>query len=183
MRPARWTLLLRMCQRISWPPSRLSPTWLKVVTPSSSTFLQSARKKLVQPFIEISPFFGDLFEEMPSKPRYHKESSLGSGFIINKDGYIITNDHVVRDAESIQVKLSNEAIYDAKIVGSDPKSDIAVIKISAKEPLPIAVLGDSDKLQVGQWAIAIGNPFGLDRTVTVGVVSGNRSLEHGDRDL
>ena len=144
---------------------------VKVVTPSVVNISTVSKKKLVQPFIEISPFFGDLFEEMPSKPRYHKESSLGSGFIINKDGYIITNDHVVRDAESIQVKLSNEVIYDAKIVGSDPKSDIAVIKISAKEPLPIAVLGDSDKLQVGQWAIAIGNPFGLDRTVTVGVVS------------
>ena len=144
---------------------------VKVVTPSVVNISTVSKKKLVQPFIEISPFFGDLFEEMPSRPRYRKESSLGSGFIINKDGYIITNDHVVRDAESIQVKLSNETIYDAKIVGSDPKSDIAVIKINAKEPLPVAVLGDSDKLQVGQWAIAIGNPFGLDRTVTVGVVS------------
>jgi len=144
---------------------------VKVVTPSVVNISTVSKKKLVQPFIEISPFFGDLFEEMPSKPRYRKESSLGSGFIINKDGYIITNDHVVRDAESIQVKLSNETIYDARIIGSDPKSDIAVIKISAKEPLPVAVLGDSDKLQVGQWAIAIGNPFGLDRTVTVGVVS------------
>jgi Do/DeqQ family serine protease len=119
----------------------------------------------------MAPFFGDLFEEMPSRPRYRKETSLGSGFIINKDGYIITNDHVVRDADSIQVKLSNESVYEAKIVGSDPKTDIAVIKITVKEPLPVAVLGDSDKLQVGQWAIAIGNPFGLDRTVTVGVVS------------
>src|SRR6185369_1073484 len=144
---------------------------VKVVTPSVVNISTISKKKLVQPFIEISPFFGDLFEEMPSRPRYRKESSLGSGIIINKDGYIITNDHVVRDAESIQVKLSNESIYDAKVVGSDPKSDIAVIRINSKEPLPVAVLGDSDKLQVGQWAIAIGNPFGLDRTVTVGVVS------------
>ena len=144
---------------------------VKVVTPSVVNISTISKKKLVQPFFEVAPFFGDLFEEMPSRPRYRKESSLGSGFIINKDGYIITNDHVVRDAESIQVKLSNESIYDAKVVGSDPKSDIAVIKINSKEPLPVAVLGDSDKLQVGQWAIAIGNPFGLDRTVTVGVVS------------
>ena len=144
---------------------------VKVVTPSVVNISTISKKKVVQPFIEIAPFFGDLFEEMPSKPRYRKESSLGSGFIINKDGYIITNDHVVRDAESIQVKLSNETIYDAKVVGSDPKSDIAVIRINSKEPLPVAVLGDSDKLLVGQWAIAIGNPFGLDRTVTVGVVS------------
>ncbi len=144
---------------------------VKVVTPSVVNISTISKKKVVQPFIEISPFFGDLFEEMPSRPRYRKESSLGSGIIINRDGYIITNDHVVRDAESIQVKLSNESVYDAKVVGSDPKSDIAVIRINSKEPLPVAVLGDSDKLQVGQWAIAIGNPFGLDRTVTVGVVS------------
>ncbi|NVO00782.1 MAG: DegQ family serine endoprotease [Geobacteraceae bacterium] len=144
---------------------------VKVVTPSVVNISTISKKKAVQPFLEISPFFGDLFEEPATRPHYRKESSLGSGFIINRDGYIITNDHVVRDAESIQVKLSNETIYDAKIVGSDPKSDIAVIKINAKEPLPVAVLGDSDKLQVGQWAIAIGNPFGLDRTVTVGVVS------------
>jgi Do/DeqQ family serine protease len=144
---------------------------VKVVTPSVVNISTVSKKKVIQPFFEMSPFFGDLFEEMPSRPRYRKESSLGSGFIINKDGYIITNDHVVQDAESIQVKLSNETIYDAKVVGSDPKSDIAVIRINAKEPLPVAVLGDSDKLQVGQWAIAIGNPFGLDRTVTVGVVS------------
>lgn len=144
---------------------------VKVVTPAVVNISTVSRKKAVQPFFEFSPFFGELFDEAPSRPRYRKESSLGSGFIINRDGYIITNDHVVRDAESIQVKLSNENIYDAKIVGSDPKSDIAVIRINSKEPLPVAVLGDSDKLQVGQWAIAIGNPFGLDRTVTVGVVS------------
>jgi len=144
---------------------------VKVVTPAVVNISTVSKKKVIQPFFEMSPFFGDLFEEAPSRPRYRKESSLGSGFIINKDGYIITNDHVVRDAESIQVKLSNESIYDARVVGSDPKSDIAVIKINSKEPLPVAVLGDSDKLAVGQWAIAIGNPFGLDRTVTVGVVS------------
>ncbi|HZV81406.1 MAG TPA: DegQ family serine endoprotease [Geobacteraceae bacterium] len=144
---------------------------VKVVTPSVVNISTVSKKRVVDPFFELSPFFGDMFEDVPTKPRYRKESSLGSGFIINKDGYIITNSHVVKDADSIQVKLSNESIHDAKIVGVDPKTDIAVIKINAREPLPVAVLGDSDKLQVGQWAIAIGNPFGLDRTVTVGVVS------------
>ena len=144
---------------------------VKVVTPAVVNISTVSKKRVVDPFFELSPFFGDLFEDAPSRPRYRKEASLGSGFIINKDGYIITNSHVVKDADSIQVKLSNEAVYDAKIVGVDQKTDIAVIRINAKEPLPTAVLGDSDKLQVGQWAIAIGNPFGLDRTVTVGVVS------------
>jgi serine protease Do len=143
---------------------------VQVVTPAVVNISTISRKK-VQPFYEFSPFFGDLFEEQPNHPRYKRETSLGSGFIVNKEGYIITNDHVVRDAESIQVKLSNENVYDGKVVGRDPKTDIAVLKINAKEQLPVAVLGDSDNLQVGQWAIAIGNPFGLDRTVTVGVIS------------
>ncbi len=143
---------------------------VKVVTPSVVNISTVSKKKLVQPFFEISPFFDDFFGGRP-QPRYRRETSLGSGVIINKEGYILTNDHVVKDAESIRVKLSNEKVYDGRVVGEDPKTDLAVVKINAKEELPTAVLGDSDKLQVGQWAIAIGNPFGLDRTVTVGVIS------------
>jgi serine protease Do len=143
---------------------------VKTVTPSVVNISTVSKKKLVQPFFELSPFFGDFFG-MQQQPRYRRETSLGSGFIINKDGYILTNDHVVKDAESVQVKLSNEKVYTGKVVGEDSKTDLAVIKIDARETLPTAVLGDSDKLQVGQWAVAIGNPFGLDRTVTVGVIS------------
>ena len=144
---------------------------VKSVTPSVVNISTIGKKKLVRPFFESSPFFEDFFGEKGEHPQYRREHSLGSGFIINKDGFIVTNDHVVRDAETIQVKLSNENVYVGKVIGSDPKTDIAVIKINAKEPLPAAVFGDSNKLQVGQWAVAIGNPFGLDRTVTVGVVS------------
>jgi serine protease Do len=144
---------------------------VKTVTPSVVNISTVGKKKLVRPFFESSPFFEDFFGERGGRPQYRREHSLGSGFIINKEGFIVTNDHVVRDAESIQVKLSNESVYSGKVIGSDPKTDIAVIKINAKEPLPAAVFGDSSKLQVGQWAVAIGNPFGLDRTVTVGVVS------------
>ena len=146
-------------------------TLAKNVTPSVVNISTIGKKKLVRPFFESSPFFEDFFGEKGGHPEYRREHSLGSGFIINKDGFIVTNDHVVRDAETIQVKLSNESVYIGKVIGSDPKTDIAVIKINAKEPLPAVVLGDSSKLQVGQWAVAIGNPFGLDRTVTVGVVS------------
>jgi len=144
---------------------------VKTVTPSVVNISTIGKRKLVRPFFESSPLFEDFFGERGGRPQYRREHSLGSGFIVNKDGYIVTNDHVVRDAETIQVKLSNESVYSGKVIGSDPKTDIAVIKINAKEPLPAAVFGDSNKLQVGQWAIAIGNPFGLDRTVTVGVVS------------
>ena len=136
------------------------------VTPCVVNISTVSRKKVVQPFLEMSPFFEDFF----SGPQYRRDKSLGSGFIISKDGYIVTNDHVVRDAESVQVKLSNDKVYDARVIGSDPKTDIAVIKIKAAD-LPVAVLGDSENLEVGQWAIAIGNPFGLERSMTVGVVS------------
>ena len=138
----------------------------KKVTPSVVNISTISRKKIVQPFFETNPFFEDFF----GAPQTRRDKSLGSGFLISKDGYIVTNDHVVRDAESIQVKLSNDKVYDAKVVGGDQKTDIAVIKINAAD-LPVTVLGDSDKLEVGQWAIAIGNPFGLDRTMTVGVIS------------
>ncbi len=138
----------------------------KKVTPSVVNISTVSRKKIVQPFFETNP----LFEEFFGGPQTRRDKSLGSGFLISADGYIVTNDHVVRDAESIQVKLSNDKVYDAKVVGGDQKTDIAVIKITATD-LPTAVLGDSDKLEVGQWAIAIGNPFGLDRTMTVGVIS------------
>ncbi len=141
-------------------------TVAKKVTPSVVNISTISKKKSVPPFFENSPFFDDFFGGRQSR----RDRSLGSGFIISKDGIIVTNDHVVRDAESIQVKLSNDKVYDARIIGGDRKTDIAVIKINATD-LPVSVLGDSDKLEVGQWAIAIGNPFGLDRTMTVGVVS------------
>lgn len=144
---------------------------VKNVTPSVVNISTVGKRKLVRPFFESSPFFEEFFGEQSGRPQYRREHSLGSGFIINNEGFIVTNDHVVRDAETIQVKLSNESVYTGKVIGSDPKTDIAVIKIDSKEPLTAAVFGDSNKLQVGQWAVAIGNPFGLDRTVTVGVIS------------
>lgn len=136
------------------------------VTPCVVNISTVSRKKVAQPLFEMSPFFEDFF----GAPQFKRDKSLGSGFIISKDGYIVTNDHVVRDAESVQVKLSNDKVYDAKVIGGDQKTDIAVIKINASD-LPVVVLGDSEKLEVGQWAIAIGNPFGLERSMTVGVIS------------
>jgi len=138
----------------------------KKVTPCVVNISTISKKKIVQPFFEMNPFFADFF----GAPQTRRDKSLGSGFILSRDGYIVTNDHVVRDAESVQVKLSNDKVYDARVVGGDQKTDIAVIKINAAD-LPVAVLGDSEKLEVGQWAIAIGNPFGLERSMTVGVVS------------
>ena len=124
-------------------------------------------------------FFGDLFRNLPQE---RKAQSLGSGFIISEDGYILTNEHVVMGAEEIKVKLSNQRVYDGKVVGIDPSTDVAVLKIEPDDSLAAAVLGDSDALQVGQWALAIGNPFGLDRTLTVGVISATGRANVGIED-
>jgi len=112
-------------------------------------------------------FFGPHFRQ---KPRKFKQRGQGSGFIISHDGYILTNNHVIGDADTISVKLADGRKFKAKVIGKDPQSDVAVIKIKAKD-LPVLPLGDSDKIQVGEFVIAIGNPFGLTQTVTVGVVS------------
>ncbi len=114
-------------------------------------------------------FFDKFFEGNPGME--HKQHSLGSGFVINKDGYIITNNHVVQEAEEIVVRFSDEHKYPAKIIGTDAKTDIAVIKVKTDKPLKFVSLGDSDKLDTGDWVVAIGNPFGFDHTVTAGIVS------------
>ena len=124
---------------------------------------------------DMPDFFGDDFFRRffgdRNQQREFKQRSLGSGFIIDKEGYIITNNHVVEQANEIKVKLSNEKEYDAKVIGTDPKTDLALIKIKTAGELPVARLGDSDKLEVGEWVVAIGNPFGLEQTVTTGIIS------------
>ncbi len=122
-------------------------------------------------------FFGPQFRQQQQQrqqqqPKERKEirRGQGSGFIITSDGYILTNNHVVKDANKITVKLSDERELTAKVIGTDPETDVAVIKVDAKN-LPVVELGDSDKLKVGEWVLAIGNPFGLSHTVTAGIVS------------
>jgi len=124
------------------------------------------------PFGKQDPF-NDFFDKFLGNElqRDFKQRSLGSGFIIDKEGYIVTNNHVVEDADKIKVKLKNGKEFDAEIVGRDPNTDIALIKIKSKNNLPVVKLGDSDALQVGQWVVAIGSPFGLEHTVTAGIVS------------
>ncbi len=122
----------------------------------------------VHPFFN-DPAFRDFFGEMPKQER--KRTGLGSGFIINKSGFIVTNDHVVRQVDKITVKLQNNESYSAKLVGSDPISDIALLKIDGAKNLKSVHMGDSDAIQVGDFGIAIGNPFGLKSTFTLGVIS------------
>ncbi len=125
-------------------------------------------------------FFGDEFRFF-ERPREHRQSGLGSGVIVDKDGYILTNYHVIKDADEIKVKLSDKREFDGKVIGSDPKTDIAVIKIQA-DKLPVIRWGDSDKLKVGEIILAIGNPFGLTQTVTSGIISATGRANVGIAD-
>jgi serine protease Do len=129
--------------------------------------------------------FGEFWQRFfggPLPRGQQKQRSLGSGFIIGQDGLILTNYHVVDDAEKITVGLSDGREFTGKVVGKDPKTDIALVKINAQN-LPVAPLGDSDRLQVGEWVMAIGNPFGLDNTVTSGIVSAkDRQIGEGPYD-
>jgi serine protease Do len=124
------------------------------------------------PFGDDSPFgdfFGPFFQGNPSPaPR---QRGVGSGFIMSRDGYIVTNNHVVEDANQIKVKLANGKEYDGKVVGRDPKTDLALVKIDGAGDLHALPMGNSDDLKVGSWVVAVGSPFGLEQTVTAGIVS------------
>jgi len=118
------------------------------------------------PFKEFfERYFGDDMQ------REFKQPSLGSGFIIDESGFVVTNNHVIEDADQIKVKLKDEREFDAKIVGRDPNTDLALLKIASGQNLPTITMGDSDALKVGEWVVAIGSPFGLEHTVTAGIVS------------
>jgi len=129
----------------------------------------------------IDPFSDDFFDRFffrfrspreYTPQRKHKETRpvQGSGFIISSDGYILTNNHMVEEAEKVEIELADERKFNAEVIGTDPESDVALIKIDAKD-LPYLELADSDTLEVGEWVLAIGNPFGLSHTVTAGIVS------------
>jgi serine protease Do len=126
----------------------------------------------------IPPMFREFFERgMPQQPDRRREAqSLGSGFIISEDGYVLTNNHVVADADEIMVRLPDRSELQAKLVGADPRSDVALLKIEG-DGLPTVKMGSSEALKAGEWVVAIGSPFGFDHTVTAGVVSATgRSL-------
>ncbi|MGE5254665.1 MAG: DegQ family serine endoprotease [Planctomycetaceae bacterium] len=163
-------LFVELTRRVK--PGVVNISTKKVVKGGGRVFRQfsppSRERDLFRDFFG-EEFFDRFFGEIPQ--RDFVQRSLGSGFIIDKDGYIITNNHVIEGASEIRVRLSTEKEYDAEIVGRDPKTDLALIKIKSRNDLPVVELGDSDKVEIGEWVMAIGNPFGLSHTVTVGIVS------------
>lgn len=149
----------------------VSPAVVHIVT----TYEAKERQRM-----QSSPF-GDMFEEFFGVPRGRGQSqpsrASGSGVIISTDGYIVTNNHVVEGADKIEVKLTDKRVFEAKLIGRDPNTDLALLKVSASDPLPIVKLGNSDDVNIGEWVLAVGYPLGLESTVTAGIVSAKgRSL-------
>lgn len=133
---------------------------------------QSPGGQMPMPFggTPFEDLFRDFFEQMPQQ-QMRPAQSLGSGVIISADGYVVTNHHVVKQADDIVVRLSDESEFAAELVGADSKNDLALLKIDAPQRFAYVNLGDSDSVKVGQWVVAIGNPFGLGGTVTTGIIS------------
>lgn len=154
---------------------KLSPA---VVNISSESYVETGRRGVVPPGFER---FQDELERFFGRPRGEDEDegeveerpvrSLGSGFIIDPDGYIVTNFHVIKGAEDVRVTLPNNKELRAEVIGGDEATDLALIKVESEEPLPHVTFGDSDAMRVGDWVLAIGNPFGLSNTVTAGILS------------
>ena len=122
------------------------------------------------PFYEFFRRFGQIPRPRGAPDREFDQQSVGSGFIISNDGYLITNAHVVDGADEVTVKLTDKREYKAKVIGADKRTDVALLKIEAKD-LPKVTIGDPEKLKVGEWVVAIGKPFGLESTMTAGIVS------------
>jgi len=134
------------------------------------------------PFVRGDPFFDEFFRRFMN-PRPSQTQSLGTGVIINSAGYVLTNEHVLSGATQIRVSLADGRTFEAELVGGDPASDLAVVLLHADGPLPAPKLGDSDAVMIGETVVAIGNPFGLNHTVTTGVLSAvNRSIRGDGRE-
>jgi serine protease Do len=162
---------------------QLSPSVVNISTASVS---KGGSQSFKSPYgergeVPFDDFFKKFFGDSPQKE--FKRRGLGSGFIFSEDGYIITNNHVVERATDIKVILQNGDSYVAQIIGTDPKTDLALLKIEPKTKLPAVRFGNSDRLEIGDWVLAIGNPFGLGHTVTAGIISAKgRSLGLGSYD-
>ncbi len=147
-------------------------TAAEAVTPTvvhiRTTMTRTVRQQQVPDIFR--EFFGDEFGGQQRQPRRQQGQASGSGVIISKDGYIVTNNHVVQDADEVEVIMTDKRSFKAKVIGTDPLTDLAVIKVEATN-LPAITLGDSDGLKLGEWVLAVGYPLDLESTVTAGIVS------------
>ena len=152
-----------------------SPAVVNVSSIQKQTTARPFNRRGIPQDSPLNEFFKHFLEEGNGRPLQDAQS-LGSGFIISKDGYIVTNHHVVANADEIVVRLSDKRELPAKIIGSDPASDVALLKVNASQ-LPVVNIGSSEQAEVGSWVLAIGSPFGFDHSVTAGIISAKgRSL-------
>ncbi len=162
---------------------RLSPA---VVNISTTQRVKVSGREFMPQFPPGSPFedfFRDYFDQQRRNGRTRRITSLGSGFVVDAKGIVVTNNHVIADADEIMVRFANGKEYEAEILGRDSRTDVAVLKIETDEDLPYIEFGDSDSARVGDWVLAIGNPFGLGGTVTAGIISArNRNINSGPYD-
>ena len=162
---------------------KLSPA---VVNISTKQVVKSPHLNEMPQFPPGSPFedlFRDFFDQQQGQQRSRRVTSLGSGFIIDAEGIIVTNNHVIAQADEITVNLSDGSQLPAELIGRDPKTDLAVLKVKSDKPLPFVNFGRSDKIRVGDWVLAIGNPFGLGGSVSAGIISAeNRNINSGPYD-
>ena len=169
---------------------KVSPAVVNIASTQEIDSPQGAMPGIPFNFPEGSPFeeffkrFGEQFgDNGHSRPAPRRATGLGSGFIIDESGYVVTNNHVIDNASEVTIRLSDESVYPAEVVGTDPQTDLALLKIDANKPLPALTLGDSDTAEVGDWVMAVGNPFGLGGTVTAGIISARgRNIQAGPYD-
>ena len=161
--------------------AKLLPSVVNIATSQTLKAVPGAEMPNLPPGSPLEDLFKNLLGPKPNAPRH--VTSLGSGFIIDPSGYIVTNNHVIEDSDQITVTLNDGSTLPAKIVGRDVKTDLALLKVNPKKPLAAAHFGDSDHARIGDWVIAIGDPFGIGSTVTAGIVSArNRDINAGPYD-
>jgi serine protease Do len=164
---------------------KLLPSVVNISTTQTVQGRSGPELPQLPPGSPFEDFFKEFFErnQPQQQQRSRKATSLGSGFIVNADGYVVTNNHVIQDAEEITVILQDDTRLDAELIGRDPKTDLAVLRVKPDKPLPAVPWGDSDAIRVGDWVVAIGNPFGLGGTVTAGIISARgRDINTGPYD-
>ena len=155
---------------VSEGKSTVVTSYADVLEPVQKAVVSIYSTKLIKERLRANPLFRQFFGDIPDQERESKQEGLGSGVIVSSDGYILTNNHVVEGADELKVLLTDDREFIAKVIGADPKTDVAVIKIDAKA-LPMITLADSEKLRVGDVVFAVGNPLGVGQTVTMGIVS------------
>ena len=155
---------------ISEGKSAVVTSYADVVEPVQRAVVSIYSTKIIKERVQVNPLFRQFFPGLQDQERESKQEGMGSGVIVSADGYILTNNHVVEGADELKVSLSDDREFIAKVIGTDPKTDVAVIKIES-EKLPSVILADSEKLRVGDIVFAVGNPLGVGQTVTMGIVS------------